>query len=375
MKQNTHPITDLNITPLYSNWVSPKSRLPIFAKEESLMRKLFILAALAVGLLLAVDSQSQSEGGRLVVYVYDSFVAYGPASFLRQQFESRFGVSVEFVATGPSREMLARLLTEREAGGTPADVFLGELNDIPKAKKFDVFESLAETDVPNLAQVPAELRLDPDTTLIPYEHGFITLVYDSEKLSADELPRTFPDLLSAKFRDRLIIQDPRTSSVGHAFLFWTIYNFGEDFTSYWRNLLPNILTIFPGWSSAYKAFQNGEAPLVVSFSTDACFDTRYKPLLLEGQGYRTIFGAGVVKGTDNPQLAREFIDLLLSVEVQEKLPEGEVMFPANSQAKLPAEWNTCAVIPVSPATLPLSEVAENDDRWLQQWAEVVVAGQ
>ncbi len=341
------------------------------------MRKLSILAILAFALLLGgqVSSQSQAEGGKLVVYVYDSFVEYGPASFIKQEFEKRFGVTVEFVATGPSRELLARLLTEREAGGTPADVFMGELNDIPKAKQFDIFEPLSEADVPNLSTVPLQLRLDPDNTLIPYEHGFITLVYDSEKLSAPELPRTFPELLASKYRDRLLVQDPRTSSVGHAFLFWTIYNFGEDFTSYWRNLLPNILAIFPGWSASYRAFQNGEAPLVVSFSTDACFNSRYKPLLLEGQGYRTVFGAAVVKGTDNPRLAREFINLLLSTEVQEKLPDTEIMFPANSQATLPEEWKTCALVPASPAALPLADVAENDDRWLQAWAEVIAGSQ
>jgi thiamine transport system substrate-binding protein len=336
------------------------------------MRKLLVVAALAFVLLLGNSASSQPEGSKLVVYTYDSFVSYGPAGFIKQEFEKRFGVTVEFVASGPSREMLARLLTEREAAGTPADVFLGELNDIPKAKKFNLFEPLTETDVPNLSQVPEDLRLDPDNTLIPYEHGFITLVYDSEKLSADELPRTFPELLASMYRDQLIVQDPRTSSVGHAFLFWTIYNFGEDFTAYWQKLLPNILSIFPGWSAAYNAFTKGEAPLVVSFSTDACFDSRYKPLLLEGQAYRTVFGAGVVKGTDNPRLAREFIDLLLSIEVQEKLPDTEVMFPANAQAKLPEAWQTCAVTPTSPAALPLSQVAENDDRWLQQWAEVVV---
>jgi len=339
------------------------------------LRKLAVLAALILGLLLGGQAASQQEGGKLVVYTYDSFVSWGPASFIKQEFERRFGVEVEFVATGPSREMLARLLTEREAGGTPADVFLGEINDIPKAKQFDLFDPLTPDDVPNMQSIPSELLIDPDNTLIPYEHGFITLVYDTQALDEDELPRTFPELLDESFREKLIVQDPRTSSTGHAFLFWTIYNFGEDFTSYWRELLPNILSIFPGWSAAYEAFQNGEAPLVVSFSTDACFDSRYQPFFPEGQGYRTVFGAAVVKGTDNPQLARSFINFLLSVEVQAKLPETEFMFPANGQAPLPEEWQKCAKVPPAPAVLPLDLVAQNDDRWLQQWAEVVIAGQ
>jgi len=337
------------------------------------LSKFAVLAVLGFSILLGGQAAtSPEEGGTLFVYVYSSFVEWGPAKFVEQEFERLFGVDVQFVATGASREMLARLLTERDAGGTPADVFMGELNDVPKAKQFDLFEPLSEEDVPNLRFVPEKLRVDPDNTLVPYEHGFINLVYDTQALSAEELPGSFTDLLDGRFREKLIVQDPRTSSVGHAFLLWTIYNFGELFTQYWEQLLPSILSIFPGWSAAYEAFQAGEAPIVVSFSTDACFDERYQPLFLEGQGYRTIFGAGVVKGTDNPELSREFINFLLSLEVQEMLPETEYMFPANSRAWLPEEWRQCAKIPPAPAVLPLDLVAENDDRWLRLWAETVI---
>lgn len=335
------------------------------------------LVALLSGLVLAWgDSLAQvGEGSKLVVYVYDSFVSWGPAKFIKTEFERRNpGITVEFVATGPSRAMLARLVTETQSGGTPADVFLGEINDVPKAKKFGLFVPLTESDVPNLKAVSKQLFFDPDRTLIPYEHGFITLVYNSEQLKPAELPKTFAELTQPQYKGKLIIQDARTSSVGHAFLLWTIYNFESFYLDYWKQLLPTILTIQPGWSAAYKLFTKGEAPMVVSFSTDACFDARFRPLLLKDQGYRTIFGAGIVKSTDNPKLARAFLDFLLSVEVQERLPETEVMFPANAQAKLPEPWRTCAVIPPSPVMLPLDLVAENDDRWLEEWARLVVTG-
>lgn len=338
------------------------------------------LVALLIGSVLALSvsfSVAQAgEGSKLVVYVYDSFVSWGPAKFIKTEFERRNpGVEVEFVATGPSRAMLARLVQEIQSGGSPADLFMGEINDVPKAKQFGLFVPISESDVPNLRTVSKSLLFDPERTLIPYEHGFITLVYDSEKLKAEELPKTFADLTKPQYQKKLIIQDARTSSVGHAFLLWTIYNYGNlGYLDYWRQLLPTILTIQPGWSAAYKLFTKGEAPMVVSFSTDACFEARYKPLLPNNQGYRTIFGAGIVKSTDNPKLSRAFLDFLLSVEVQEKLPDTEVMFPANSNAKLPEKWQTCAVIPPNPVMLPLDLVAENDDRWLEEWAKLVVTG-
>jgi thiamine transport system substrate-binding protein len=65
---------------------------------------------------------------------------------------------------------------------------------------------------------------------------------------------------------------------------------------------------------------------------------------------------------------------LLSPEVQEKLPDTEVMFPVNSQAQLPDKWRTCAVIPPSPVMIPLDVVSENADRWLDEWARLVVTG-
>lgn len=338
------------------------------------------LVTLLIGSVLALSvsfSLAQAgEGSKLVVYVYESFVSWGPAKFIKTEFERRNpGVEVEFVATGPSRAMLARLIQETRSGGTPADVFMGEINDVPKATQFGLFVPLSESDIPNLRTVSKSLLFDPERTLIPYEHGFITLVYDSEKLKPEELPKTFADLTKSQYKGKLIIQDARTSSVGHAFLLWTIYNYGNlGYLDYWKQLLPSILTIQPGWSAAYKLFTKGEAPMVVSFSTDSCFDQRYKPLLLNNQGYRTIFGAGIVKSTDNPKLSRAFLDLLLSVEVQEKLPDTEVMFPANSQARLPQAWSTCAVIPPNPVMLPLALVAEHDDRWLDEWARLVVTG-
>ncbi len=343
-----------------------------------LRRAAFCVLLIGLGLAWSVSlSNAQAgEGAKLVVYVYQSFVDYGPAKFIKTEFEKRFsGVEVEFVATGPSRTMLARLVSELQTGRTPADLFLGEINDVPKAKKFGLFIPLSEAEIPNLKEIPKELLFDAEKTLIPYEHGYITLVYDSEKLKPEELPKTFADLLKPQYQKKLIVQDARTSSVGYAFLLWTVYNYGSlGFLDYWKQLLPNILTIQPGWSAAYRLFRQGEAPLVVSFSTDAYFNQRYKPLLLNGQGYRTIYGAGIVRTTDNPRLSREFLNFLLSLEVQEKLPDTEVMFPANAKARLPEKFAQLAVIPSNSVMLPLDMVAEQGDRWLEEWARLIVTG-
>ncbi len=64
-------------------------------------------------------------------------------------------------------------------------------------------------------------------------------------------PRSFEDLLKPDYRNRIILEDPRTSSPGLGFLLWTIAVYGENYLAYWERLMPNILTITEGWDSAY----------------------------------------------------------------------------------------------------------------------------
>lgn len=344
------------------------------------MRKvLFAMLVLALGLLFVGNAQTP----KLVVYTYDSFASWGPAAFIEEEFEKAYDVDVEFVATADSRAMLVKLISEREAGERGADVFIGvEAADLARAKGHNLFTcGLTPGDLPNLATVPEDLLVDPENCMIPYEHGYITFVYDSEVLATAEVPRTFEELLGTRYRKMLILEDPRTSSPGLSFLLWTIHQFGDPgYLDYWRGLLPNVLTIAGGWSEAYDLFLAGEAPVVLSFSTDTAYSVieggsaRYRIMLLNNQGYRNIYLMGIVRGTELGELAKEFLDFVLSSEVQQKIPTTEWMFPANPAALLPVLWYQHAVVPPQPVMLSPEEVGENLDRWLREWARVVAGG-
>lgn len=330
--------------------------------------------------LVLVNLGGLGQGSPLVVYTYDSFVSFGPAKQIQTMFKAQTGTTVQFVATGDSRAMLSRLLNERSGAGTSADVFVGvELNDLDKATRGGAFVPLGAGDVPNLETTAPEVRFDPQSRLVPYEHGFITLIYDADQISEDALPQTLQALSEPRFRDKLLLMDPRTSSPGLSFLLWTIDEVGQEhFLPFWRRLLPNILTITPGWSEAFSLFAQGEAPMMVSFSTDHAFDVivngndNIRVLLLDNAGYRTIFGAGVVDTSDQPALAKQFVNFLLSRPVQELLPTTEWMFPANPRALLPIAFAQNAVRPPRALSLDAELVGENLDRWLKDWSNLIV---
>lgn len=330
-------------------------------------------------LLLIPFSALSADGNTLVVYTYDSFVSWGPAKYIEKHFEQRTGAEVKFVATGDSRKMLTALKREKATGQTQADIFLGiERSDIPKTNNGQIFRNLKKKELPNLDTVRNSL-LSPgeDDRLIPYEYGYITIVYDSKKIAAEQVPQTFEQLAQAKYKNQLIVEDPRISSPGFSFLLWTIKHYGSDYIDYWKRLRSNILTVPGGWSAAYSLFQRGEAPMVVSFSTDTASsviahgNARYKIALLNNEAYLNVYYMGIVKGTDSPSLAHKFLNFVLSQRVQEKIPTSEWMFPANRTARLPLKFYQYAVRPPESIVVSLDKIAENQAQWLKEWTRVI----
>ena len=316
---------------------------------------------------------------KLVVYTYDSFVSWGPAKQIKAGFEKQHDVEVVFVAPSSSGEMLARLIAEMETGGTDADVFLG-LSDtyLSRVHMRNTFLTVNKAKIPHLNSIPKDLQFDPRGQVLPFDHGYITLVYDTNAIKAADLPRTFEDLTHPRFAKKIITIDPRTSSVGHAFLMWTIHQYGEEgFADYWKRLSPNLLTIAGGWSAAYKMFTNGDAPIVVSYATDTAYAVMegkgpiYGVLPLEDAGYRQIEGVGIVRTSRNVDLAHAFVNYLLSPEVQALIPTTNWMYPANPKAKLPAEWEKYAKPPKKSVRIASDEMSEREARWLRAWAMAV----
>ncbi len=114
--------------------------------------------------------------------------------------------------------------------------------------------------------------------------------------------------------------------------------------------------------------------MMVSYSTDTAYGVMYadsdrsRVLTPAGQAYQQIEAAGIVAGTDVPELAHRFLDYVLSVDVQQMIPTTNWMFPVNAETPLPEAWEEYAVIPSNPVRLDEQLIEENEERWLREWA-------
>ncbi len=170
----------------------------------------------------------------------------------------------------------------------------------------------------------------------------------------------------------------------------TIATFGEtgDYTwvNFWQDLHKNDVQIVSGWEAAYYTNFSGSSgkgpqPLVVSYATSPAAEVAFSDgklttpptgNLLPAKGaFRQIEFAGILKGSKHPELARKWMDYLLSAELQNDIMPQMVVYPVSKVATVPAVYGQFATVPTEPAVLDPALIAKNRDRWLQEWSAAV----
>lgn len=325
------------------------------------MRRLLLTLAMT---LAAVAPGSAQE--RLVVYTYESFIAeWGPGPAVKEAFEAECDCTLEWVGVQDGVALLTRLKLEGE--GASADVVLGlDQNLIAEARQTGLFAPHEIDTAP--IDVPIEWS---DDVFVPFDYGHFAVVYDTEAIA--EPPTSLADLVDGDATQKIVLQDPRTSTPGLGFLLWMKAVYGDEAGAAWERLRERVLTVTPGWSEAYGLFTQGEVPMVLSYTTSPAYhmieeDTeRYAAAPFEEGHYVQVEVAGMLESSENPDLARQFLDFMTSPGFQDHIPTGNWMFPAGETSEpLPDAFDRL-VRPDTTLMLPPQEVAENRRAWIDEW--------
>lgn len=307
----------------------------------------------------------------LTVYAYDSFCSdWGPGPEIVKRFEERTGISVELVSAGDGGQVLQRVILEKDS--PKADIVIGIDNNLLRsALKTNLFLPYAS---PQLRSVDDELLFDDSHSLLPFDYGYFAIIYDSRLISAP--PVTLEDLVDPKYASSLILMDPRTSTPGLGFLLWTVAVYGDDYLSYWERLKGTILTISDGWDTGYGLFTQGEAPMVLSYTTSPAYHVEYEgiehyraALFSEGH-FAQIEGLGILRSTHELEAAKLFVDFMLESEAQEIIPLTNWMYPVNGDVELPASYHF-APQPERSLSLSSDYLSDNLDQILDDWTETM----
>lgn len=343
------------------------------------MKRLVLLALLA----LAACSPATANRDTLTVMTHDSFSISEP---VLQSFEAANNVSVEFIKSGDAGAALNKAILSRSA--PLADVLYGVDNTfLARALQADIFEPYRSQ---MLAGIPGEFQMDASNRAAPVDYGDVCINYDRAYFKSHGLrvPGRLEDLLSPEYKDMLVVENPASSSPGLAFLLLTVKHFGEaGYLDFWSALRANGAVVVDGWETAYytnfsASSGRGPQPMVVSYATspaaevifsqDSLTESPTASILGPDTCFRQVEFVGILKGSEHMQLARRFVDFMLSGEFQGDVPMQMFVYPVRSGVPLPDAFSRYAPTPPQPASLSPDDIAQNRDRWIEAWTQVML---
>jgi thiamine transport system substrate-binding protein len=152
-------------------------------------------------------------------------------------------------------------------------------------------------------------------------------------------------------------------------------------------LVENDVLVVNDWETAYYSEFSGSSgkgprPLVVSYNSSPAFEMLYAESPLEeaptgaivsdNACFRQIEFVGILKGTDQRQLAEKWVDFMLSTTFQEDLPLQMFVFPTNASSQLDPAFTEVLQIPAQTAQVSPDAIAQNREKWLRDWTEAVL---
>ena len=317
----------------------------------------------AAALVLALPATAAEK---LTVYTYESFTAeWGPGPQVEKAFETECACDVEFVSVADGVALLNRV--KLEGASTKADIVLGlDTNLTAEAKATGLFAPHGVS--PDNLTVPNGWT---DDTFLPFDYGYFAVVYDTEKLKTP--PASLKELVEGDSEQKIVIQDPRTSTPGLGLLLWVKSVYGDKAPEAWAKLKDRILTVAPGWSESYGLFTKGEAPMVLSYTTSPAYhviaeDTqRYQAAAFSEGHYLQVEVAGITTtGAKNP-LAAKFMAFMTTPAFQDAIPETNWMFPAAKTSKPLNPTFDKLVKPAKTLAFSADEIAANRKAWVDEW--------
>jgi thiamine transport system substrate-binding protein len=349
------------------------------------MKRLRLLFAFAVSALTvaacAGPGASPTSPSRLVLMTHDAFAV---SDGIIEAFEAAHGVDVQVLTAGDAGAMVNQAILTRDA--PLADVLYGVDNTfLSRAIDAGIFDAYSS---PALGSVASALTAGTNGSVTPVDYGDVCINFDKAAFAGEFVPDDIVQLVDPAYRGKLVVENPATSSPGLAFVIATVAKFGETgsytWRDYWAALRANDVEVANDWDTAYYSSFSGGAggggkPLVVSYATSPAAEvvfsdpptTEAPTGVLAKDCFRQVEYAGVLHGSKAPQLARAFVDFMLSPEFQSDIPLNMYVFPARDDVTPPDVFVQNAA-QATTVGFDAATIAANRDRWVQEWTDVVL---
>lgn len=263
----------------------------------------------------AVDAAAAKKEGQVVWYTSTPIEQAQKISAL---FQQKTGIPVELFRSGGS-QILSRFQQETAAGRTAVDVIT---HSDPAAARSMAQKGLFIAFKPkNFDKIPDAAKA-ADGSFVGQRLNMMTHYLRSDKVPPADEPKTWTDLLDAKYKGKMVMTDPSFTSLQVSVVGMISKQRGW---SYYEKLRQNDVMIVPGNQQVSDMLKRGERLIAVG-----ALDSYAADLKKEGHPIKTLYPSdgvfvipsptSVVKGSPHPNAARLFAEFMLGDEVQKIFP-------------------------------------------------------
>ncbi len=158
-------------------------------------------------------------------------------------------------------------------------------------------------------------------------------------------------------------------------MLWMKSVYGDKAPAAWVELAKKTVTVTKGWSEAYGMFLDGEADMVLSYTTSPAYHLiaenkpQYQAAAFEEGHYRQVEVAAKLKSAKQEKLADQFLQFMVSPAFQQEIPTGNWMYPV-IDTPLPKGFEQMITV-AKPLAFSSDEVAANRKGWIREWLQAV----
>ena len=306
----------------------------------NLLQLFSVLAAmigLSAGTVLAQMGDVEAAKKEEKVVVYGSVVPQAMKG-LHDEFEKKYGVKVEYWR-GSSTKVSERALTEWRAGKPGFDVVEGNRGVQLIMKQEGLFQKFVP---PSADKFPAKFK-EKDGLITPWRVLPISILFNTELVKANDVPKTLDDLLDPKWRGKITIPDPTRHTTTAQFLRNLEQIKGDKWLDYVKALAKQKPLLVESLAPVTTAIIKGEAHVGITYIK---YVKQYKgpvDYVLQDKYLADPNYLALSAKTTRPNAAKLYIDFATSAVGQKEIAEdGEFVLapgvypPIKNAEKVPA---------------------------------------
>jgi iron(III) transport system substrate-binding protein len=276
-------------------------------------------------LLASLSCNDRSDRPEVVLYCS---VDQAVAEPIIAEFEKQSGIKVRARYDTEASKTVGLVQSIRAQARTPiADVFWsGEIFHTIRLARDGLL-------MPYHSDATANWRAsfaDPNGCWYGFALRARVIGYNTNRVSAEEAPKSLEDVLDAKWKGRLVIASPAFGTTGGDVASWFAHYGPDRAREILRRLKDNDVRIVSGNSTAVRMIATGQADLCFTDTDDIYAGQRNGwPVAMNlldqrRDGVLTIPNtAALIKGGPHPEAARVLLRFLLSEDLERRLVQSD----------------------------------------------------